>query len=546
MSSGSDDSQNQLDVRTNPSIRSESPSSSSSFETVEEVNQAPSASCPLNPSTGRREACPTVPLKKVMGKKRTDAGIPEMRGSLDKRDVPVVKMLDEELRRSATEASMVRSRITAEDFEDIRLSYDIPASVTLRALGLEERADNPPEGFVSIYEPVITPNGWGQMVASYLLRVVAKAGGNLTPREFEFINWPCRSAGWYNVSPRPGQKWRTATDSPNKVHNWNERFFFVGGDWEFMLEDLLLYVSIPRRFRELDCGKPPISKRDQGELRLKWDKVRALSSDFRILSNLLKDDNLFASCKMMAFRFKEVFTLRLARPTSKEGSSAQAPWHEASGPSQEVQDTTPSSTMPRHLLRDKGKRIAEAGEVATQKRKAPAAAEGLMRDARKARQTEEGCRSLSPEEAGNSASSASQRCHFLISKHHEELPVSVMEMLPNHPAIVVTSIYRYWTQSREKATEDATVHEWLQPAKVNLARGFVLAKELFNTFESFDAEEAKSKKLFEDLKAMGLEKAQLESEKRALQFKLDFVITKEADMKAKYEIELNAAKECLK
>ncbi|KAL2491957.1 hypothetical protein Adt_27585 [Abeliophyllum distichum] len=81
---------------------------------------------------------------------------------------------------------------------------------------------------------------------------------------------------------------------------------------------------------------------------------------------------------------------------------------------------------------------------------------------------------------------------------------------------------------------------------MNLAREFVLAKELFGTMESFHADEAKSKKLFEDLKAMSLEKAQLEFEKRALQFKLDLVVTKEASMKAKYEIELKAAKECLK
>ncbi|KAL2454351.1 hypothetical protein Adt_48146 [Abeliophyllum distichum] len=73
-----------------------------------------------------------------------------------------------------------------------------------------------------------------------------------------------------------------------------------------------------------------------------------------------------------------------------------------------------------------------------------------------------------------------------------------------------------------------------------------MAKELFSTFESFDTEEAKSKKLSEDLKATGIEKAQLESEKRALQFKLDLVVTKEADMRAKYEIELKATKECLK
>ncbi|KAL2466038.1 hypothetical protein Adt_41889 [Abeliophyllum distichum] len=81
---------------------------------------------------------------------------------------------------------------------------------------------------------------------------------------------------------------------------------------------------------------------------------------------------------------------------------------------------------------------------------------------------------------------------------------------------------------------------------MNLVRGFVLAKELFGTIESFDAEEAKSKKLSEELKAVSLEKAQLESEKRALQFKLYWVVTKEADIRAKYEIKLKATKECLK
>ncbi|KAL2505229.1 hypothetical protein Adt_20850 [Abeliophyllum distichum] len=90
------------------------------------------------------------------------------------------------------------------------------------------------------------------------------------------------------------------------------------------------------------------------------------------------------------------------------------------------------------------------------------------------------------------------------------------------------------------------VLERLQLAEVNLVPGFVLSKEISSAFASFDAEEAKSKKLAENLKAMGFEKVQLESDKRALQFKLDLVVTKEADMKAKYEIELKAAKECLK
>ncbi|KAL2497844.1 Uncharacterized protein Adt_23394 [Abeliophyllum distichum] len=115
---------------------------------------------------------------------------------------------------------MARSRITAEELEDLRLSYDIPSSISLRAPGPEERANDPPEGVVTIYEPVmqqglhlpmhpffceilkdwnlapcqITPYGWGQMVASYLLWVVAEAGRNLTPREFESIYRPCQSS----------------------------------------------------------------------------------------------------------------------------------------------------------------------------------------------------------------------------------------------------------------------------------------------------------------------------------------------------------------
>ncbi|KAL2474517.1 hypothetical protein Adt_35253 [Abeliophyllum distichum] len=152
MSSGSDDSQNRSDVQTNPSIQGESPLLSSSSEVVEEVNQAFPASCLSTSSASERYVSPTVPMKKVEDRKRTDAEVPEMRRSLDRRDALAVRVLDEELRRSATEASMARSRITAEEFEDLRLSYDIPSSVSLRALTPEERTDDPPEGFVAIYE----------------------------------------------------------------------------------------------------------------------------------------------------------------------------------------------------------------------------------------------------------------------------------------------------------------------------------------------------------------------------------------------------------
>ncbi|KAL2474541.1 hypothetical protein Adt_35277 [Abeliophyllum distichum] len=85
---------------------------------------------------------------------------------------------------------------------------------------------------------------------------------------------------------------------------------------------------------------------------------------------------------------------------------------------------------------------------------------------------------------------------------------------------------------------------------MNLIRGLVLTKEVYSTLKGFDGklskEEANSKNLSEDLKAMSLEKAQLESDKRFLQVRLDFLVAKENDLKAKYEVKINTTKECLK
>ncbi|KAL2479864.1 hypothetical protein Adt_32830 [Abeliophyllum distichum] len=153
MSSKNDDSQNQSDAHTNPSIWDESPSSassSSSSEVVGKVNQAPSAARPSTTSTSRRGACPIAPSKETAEKRGLDSRVPKMRGSLDKRDAPAAKALDEELKQSATEASMARSRIVEEELEDMWLSYDIFASVILMGPGPEERANDPPKGFVAI------------------------------------------------------------------------------------------------------------------------------------------------------------------------------------------------------------------------------------------------------------------------------------------------------------------------------------------------------------------------------------------------------------
>ncbi|KAL2490959.1 hypothetical protein Adt_26587 [Abeliophyllum distichum] len=71
---------------------------------------------------------------------------------------------------------------------------------------------------------------------------------------------------------------------------------------------------------------------------------------------------------------------------------------------------------------------------------------------------------------------------------------------------------------------------------MNLIRELVLTKELYSTLEDFDGklnkEVAKSIKLSEDLKAMSLEKAQLESDKKFLQVQLGMVVAKEIDLKA--------------
>ncbi|KAL2532050.1 Uncharacterized protein Adt_05401 [Abeliophyllum distichum] len=155
-----------------------------------------------------------------------------MRGSLDKRDASQPRRLTRSSGDRLPKRPWPIRGLLRGELEDIQLSYNIPVSVILRAPVPEERADDPPEGFIVIYEPAmqqrlrlpmhhffhevlrdwnlaiyqITPNGWGQMVASYLLLVVAEAGGNLTPREFESIYRSCQSASWYNVSPRSGQK----------------------------------------------------------------------------------------------------------------------------------------------------------------------------------------------------------------------------------------------------------------------------------------------------------------------------------------------------
>ncbi|KAL2458540.1 hypothetical protein Adt_45870 [Abeliophyllum distichum] len=125
-----------------------------------------------------------------------------------------------------------------------------------------------------------------------------------------------------------------------------------------------------------------------------------------------------------------------------------------------------------------------------------------------------------------------------------------MKLLPVSPAIVTASVYKYWTLTWEKATEKASINDFLQLMEMTLVRGLILNKEVCNTFADFEGkfnkDETKSKKLSKDLKIMSTEKAQLDLDNRALRFQLDNVVVTEADLKARYGVELKAARESLK
>ncbi|KAL2541930.1 Uncharacterized protein Adt_02908 [Abeliophyllum distichum] len=148
-----------------------------------------------------------------------------------------------------------------------------PAVLPKTKAGLDERANDPPEDFVSIYESTMLQGlclplhpffhevlrEWNLAPCQRMVRGIWSrpfcCGGLWRLAEIyppsSSSNRTGRSAGWYNVSPRPGQKWGTETDSPNKVHNWKDRFFFAGGGWEFLPEDPRLEVTIHRQFGDL-------------------------------------------------------------------------------------------------------------------------------------------------------------------------------------------------------------------------------------------------------------------------------------------------------
>ncbi|KAL2474803.1 hypothetical protein Adt_35539 [Abeliophyllum distichum] len=130
-------------------------------------------------------------------------------------------------------------------------------------------------------------------------------------------------------------------------------------------------------------------------------------------------------------------------------------------------------------------------------------------------------------DTGNSAGSDSRVC---ISHHRSELDSSILGSLPTSLTIVAANAYKYRTWPWERAAEEASIKDLLQLAEMNLIRGLVLTKDVFSSLKSFDGklakEEANSKKLSEELKAMNLEKAQLESENRFLQVRLDILAIK--------------------
>ncbi|KAL2512936.1 hypothetical protein Adt_18536 [Abeliophyllum distichum] len=78
-----------------------------------------------------------------------------------------------------------------------------------------------------------------------------------------------------------------------------------------------------------------------------------------------------------------------------------------------------------------------------------------------------------------------------------------------------------------------------------IAQGLILKKDVYNIVARFDGklskEEAKVKKLSDDLKVVSIEKAQLESDNKIFRFRLDHVVTVEAYLKSKYELKADRA-----
>ncbi|KAL2526627.1 hypothetical protein Adt_11681 [Abeliophyllum distichum] len=145
-----------------------------------------------------------------------------------------------------------------------------------------------------------------------------------------------------------------------------------------------------------------------------------------------------------------------------------------------------------------------------------------MRDAQKNSQIDEHHRGSSNVDGGDgyAGNSAGSNSCVHISHRSGELDPSILELLPASSSIIATSVYKYWTRPWKRAVEEVSSRVLLRLVEMNLVRGLVLTKEVFGTLEGFDGklykEEANSKKLSEELKAMSLEKAQLEPEKRFL------------------------------
>ncbi|KAL2542741.1 hypothetical protein Adt_03719 [Abeliophyllum distichum] len=165
--------------------------------------------------------------------------------------------------------------------------------------------------------------------------------------------------------------------------------------------------------------------------------------------------------------------------------------------------------------------------------------EGPMRDTRMARRVEWLTSSHGASAARPFSAFFGRTECINIGSYCDKLDLAILEMLLAPSNMVVVSLCKYWTSTWDMAVEQATLIELIKMVEMNTARDRVLNSTLYsmlaNFEKKFDKVEAKTKKLANDLRAMGTKNTKLGSENEALLFNVEASTFIEDDLKVKLE-----------
>ncbi|KAL8463576.1 hypothetical protein ACS0TY_034288 [Phlomoides rotata] len=153
-------------------------------------------------------------------------------------------------------ASRVPSVIVVNELEHFQRIYEIPLDVHIWAPTDNERAAQPPECYVAVYEDImksgfyfplhptiskllaswnltitqLTPNSWHIFISLLTLFDLEEYGHYLNTDEVAYIllsRANDKGKGLYYLKARP--KMKTVKGVTKKIKDWKEKFFFVGG-----------------------------------------------------------------------------------------------------------------------------------------------------------------------------------------------------------------------------------------------------------------------------------------------------------------------------